>query len=220
MSDCNIVVLISGTGTNLQAIIDAVEHGSIAANIRAVISNRPQAKGLIKAAAHGIECSVLDHRQFASREDFDRALMIDIDHYQPDLLVLAGFMRILSDAFIDRHANRIMNIHPSLLPHFRGLHTHQRALDAGHRQHGCSVHFVTRELDGGPVIIQSAIDILPEDTAESLAKRVQQQEHIILPLAVQWYAEGRLRCKDNCVILDGKPLEQPILWKHPSPHAH
>jgi len=216
VADCNIVVLISGTGSNLQAIIDGVERGRIDADIRAVISNRADAKGLIKATAHGIECSVLDHRQFADRESFDQALMADIDQYQPDLIVLAGFMRILSDAFIAHFQDRMINIHPSLLPHFRGLDTHQRALDAGHRQHGCSVHFVTRELDGGPVVIQAAVDIEPGDTAESLAARVQQREHIILPLAVQWFAEGRLRCKNDRVILDGKELEQPLLWSEQS----
>ncbi len=218
MSKANIVVLISGAGSNLQAIINAVESGQIPGEIRAVISNRPDAKGLIKATAHGIECSVLDHKQFPDRESFDQALMADIDHYQPDLLVLAGFMRILSDDFIDHYQNRMINIHPSLLPHFRGLHTHQRVLEAGHAQHGCSVHFVTRELDGGPVVIQALIDVQGDDTPETLAARVQQQEHIILPLAVQWYAEGRLRCENDCVILDGKPLTRPVIWKNQSLH--
>ncbi len=214
MAQCNIVVLISGTGTNLRAIIEAVERGRIPARLRAVISNRADAKGLIKASTHGIECSVLDHTQFADRESFDQTLMADIDHHQPDLIVLAGFMRILSDGFIEHYQNRMINIHPSLLPHFRGLHTHRRVLEAGHRQHGCSVHFVSRELDGGPVVIQAIIDIGSHDTAETLARRVQRLEHRILPQAVQWFAEGRLRCENDRAFLDNQPLEQPVIWKN------
>jgi phosphoribosylglycinamide formyltransferase-1 len=213
VSSCNIVVLISGKGSNLQAIIDAVESEQIPARISAVISNRPDAKGLIKAAAAGIECTALDNDQFASRDAFDQALMDCIDQYRPDLLVLAGYMRILNDDFIEHYAGRIINIHPSLLPEFRGLHTHQRVLDAGNTKHGASVHFVTKELDGGPVVIQAEVDVSATDDVATLAVRVLEQEHIILPLAIQWIAQGRLHCDNDHAILDDRALTRPVLWK-------
>ena len=206
-------MLISGTGSNMQAIIDAVANGSIPANISAVISNRPDAKGLIKAAAAEIKCSVIDHKQFNSRDDYDLALMECIDKHKPDLLVLAGFMRILSNSFIDHYHDRILNIHPSLLPNFKGLNTHQRALDADHQHHGASVHFVNKELDSGAVVLQAVIDINKNDDAESLAQRVLIHEHIIYPMVVQWFAEGRLHYRDGKAILDNTILTEPLLWK-------
>lgn len=201
-----IVVLISGSGTNLQALIDAVSAGSVTADIAAVISNRPGVGGLTRAEQAGIATEVLDHKQFADRAAFDAALAERIDAYQPDLVVLAGFMRILTPEFTGRYAGRMLNIHPSLLPAYQGLATHQRALDAGEAVHGVTVHFVTAELDGGPSVIQARVPILASDNAESLAKRVQQQEHIVYPLAVKWFTESRLRLTDGQVWLDNEPL--------------
>lgn len=201
-----IVVLISGSGTNLQALIDAVSAGSVTADIAAVISNRPGVGGLNRAEQAGIATEVLDHKQFTDRAAFDAALAERIDAYQPDLVVLAGFMRILTPEFTGRYAGRMLNIHPSLLPAYQGLATHQRALDAGETVHGVTVHFVTAELDGGPSVIQARVPILAGDNAESLAKRVQQQEHIVYPLAVKWFTESRLRLTDGQVWLDNEPL--------------
>ncbi len=201
-----IVVLISGSGSNLQAIIDSISAGDIEADIAAVISNRPNVKGLERAENQGIPAHTLDHKDFASRELFDAALIKQIDDYQPDLVVLAGFMRILTSDFVRRYQGRMLNIHPSLLPKYKGLHTHQRAIDDGEKAHGVSVHFVTDELDGGPLIIQAVIDVKSNDTAESLASRVQAEEHLIYPLAVKWFIEGRLRYEDNTPQLDGTPL--------------
>lgn len=208
MSDLRhrIVVLISGSGTNLQALIDAVSDGSVAADIAAVISNRPDVGGLSRAAQAGIATEVLDHKQFTDRTAFDAALAERIDAYQPNLVVLAGFMRILTPEFTGRYAGRMMNIHPSLLPAYQGLATHQRALDAGETVHGVTVHFVTAELDGGPSVIQARVPILAGDNAESLAKRVQQQEHVVYPLAVKWFTESRLRLSEGQVWLDNEPL--------------
>ena len=217
MTRCNIVVLISGNGSNLQAMIEAIESGQISARISAVISNRSDAKGLIKAASAGIECHVLDHRQFDSREDYDLALMQCIDRQTPDLLLLAGFMRILSDAFIQHYSDRILNIHPSLLPDFKGLNTHQRVIDAGCHQHGASVHFVNEELDSGTIVLQAVIDV-DTSNADELATKVLQLEHIIYPLAVQWYAEGRLQCETGHVTLDNKPLASPVIWQEQTLH--
>lgn len=201
-----IVVLISGSGTNLQALMDAVSAGDIAADIVAVISNRPAVGGLTRAEQAGIATEVLDHKQFADRAAFDAALADRIDAYRPDLVVLAGFMRILTPAFTGRYAGRMLNIHPSLLPAYQGLATHQRALDAGETAHGVTVHFVTAELDGGPSVIQAKVPVLADDNAESLAKRVQQQEHIVYPLAVKWFTESRLRLSEGQVWLDNEPL--------------
>ncbi|GAB3094913.1 phosphoribosylglycinamide formyltransferase [Aestuariicella hydrocarbonica] len=202
----NIVVLISGSGTNLQALIDAQEKGVLHANIAAVISNRPGAFGLERARLAGIPTEVIDHTGFESREHFDQALQERIDAYQPTLVVLAGFMRILTEGFTRHFLGRMLNIHPSLLPKYQGLHTHQRAIEAGDSEHGVTVHFVTPELDGGPNAIQAIVPILPDDTADSLARRVQAQEHIIYPLAVSWFAEGRLRMDNDTCVLDGKVL--------------
>lgn len=202
---CRVVVLISGSGSNLQAMIDSFGDGN-PASICAVISNRADAYGLVRAQQAGIATRVLEHRNFADREAFDAALIELIDGVGADLVVLAGFMRILSAGFVRHYQGRLLNIHPSLLPHYRGLDTHQRALDAGDKTHGCSVHFVTEELDGGPLVIQAVVPIEAGDDARSLAQRVHQQEHRIYPLAVRWFAEGRLRLTADGVMLDGGRL--------------
>lgn len=205
-----IVVLISGNGSNLQAIIDAIKNESILAEVCAVISNQADAYGLTRAKKANIPAKVLDHRDFANsesgREDFDKALQSLIDSYQPGLVVLAGFMRILSDGFVQHYMGHMVNIHPSLLPKYKGLNTHQRVLDAGETQHGASVHFVTNELDSGAVILQATVPVLPDDDADSLANRVHRVEHIVYPQAVRWFAEHRLRLKNGTVLLDGQPI--------------
>ena len=201
------VVLISGRGSNLQSLIDAVRDGRIGLDIRAVISNEPRAAGLRRAEAAGIETQVLDHRCFAARSDFDAALARRIDACRPDLVILAGFMRILGRAFVHRYHGRLMNIHPSLLPAFPGLDTHRRALRAGVAAHGATVHFVTGDVDGGPIILQAAVAVRPGDDAESLAARVLEQEHRIYPRAVRWFSEGRLRIRDGRTWKDGRPVE-------------
>lgn len=203
-----LVVLISGNGSNLQAIIDAIRTGELNAEIRAVISNNPDAYGLIRARQAGIPAKVLDHRQYTNRETYDQALQTLLDEYQPQLVVLAGFMRILTADFVNYYHGRMLNIHPSLLPKYQGLNTHQRVLQAGDKIHGVSVHFVTPELDGGPVILQAEVPILPGDTADDLAQRVHQQEHVIYPLVIRWIAEGRLMLRDKMVLFDGKPLTE------------
>ena len=184
-----LAILISGRGSNMQALLDA----SLPAQIAAVISNNPAAGGLTLAAARGVATRVVDHRGYAEREAFDRALAQAVDPFTPDLLVLAGFMRILTPWFVERYAGRLINIHPSLLPAFTGVHTHRRALEAGVRLHGCTVHFVTPRLDHGPIIVQAAVPVLAHDSEEALAGRVLVQEHRILPRAVRWFLEGRLR---------------------------
>lgn len=202
---CNVVVLISGSGSNLQALIDSLGEDN-PARICAVISNRADAYGLTRAQNAGIATAVLDHKTFEGREAFDAALIEAIDAHQPDLVVLAGFMRILTPGFVQHYAGRLFNIHPSLLPKYKGMHTHQRALEAGEAEHGCSVHFVTEELDGGPLVVQAVVPVQPGDSAETLASRVQIGEHRIYPLAVRWFAEGRLRLTSRGVELDGTPL--------------
>ena len=189
----SIVILISGRGSNMASLIDAVADGSLPVRVAAVLANRPAAPGLEFAAARGIPTRVVDHTQYPGRDAFDAALAEAIDAWAPDLVVLAGFMRILSDGFVAHYAGRLINIHPSLLPAFPGLHTHQRALDEGVRIHGCTVHFVTPALDHGPIIAQAAVPVLDGDDAASLAARVLAQEHRLYPLAVRWFAEGRLR---------------------------
>ncbi len=186
----SIVILISGRGSNMEAIVQARIPG---ARIAAVISNRPDAKGLAFAAAKGIETAVVDHTAFASREAFDAALAETIDRHRPDLVVLAGFMRVLTDGFVRRYEGRLLNIHPSLLPAFPGLHTHRKALEAGIRVHGATVHFVTPALDCGPVVIQAVVPVMADDDEQSLAVRVLEQEHRIYPQAVRWFVDGRLR---------------------------
>lgn len=201
-----VVVLISGSGSNLQALIDGVAQGELPVEIAAVVSNRPEVMGLTRAQTAGIPTQVLDHKNFATRDDFDAELIRIIDTYTPELVVLAGFMRILTPAFTAHYLGRMLNIHPSLLPKYQGLHTHQRAIDAGETHHGVSVHFVTAELDGGPVAIQAKVPVLATDDATSLAKRVQQQEHVIYPMAVKWFAEGRLKMVGGKAELDGELL--------------
>lgn len=202
---CSVVVLISGSGSNLQAILNHSQQDGLV-SISAVISNKADAFGLQRATRAGIPTQVLSHRDYPDRSAFDQALMTVIDQYQPDLVVLAGFMRILTPEFTRHYQQRLMNIHPSLLPKYKGLDTHERALQAGDIEHGCSVHFVTEHLDGGPVIIQASTAIDAQDDAESLAQKVHQLEHQIYPLAVQWFAEGRLQLDDNNVVLDGQVL--------------
>lgn len=202
---CNAVVLISGSGSNLQALIDSQGEDN-PLRIRAVISNRADAYGLTRAQNAGIATQVLDHKAFADREAFDCALIEAIDGFQPDLVVLAGFMRILTPAFVRHYSGRLLNIHPSLLPKHKGLNTHQRALDAQDPEHGCSVHFVSEELDGGPLVIQAVVPVEPGDTVETLALRVHMQEHRIYPTAVRWFAEGRLRLAAEGALLDGEKL--------------
>ncbi|QLI80490.1 phosphoribosylglycinamide formyltransferase [Chitinibacter fontanus] len=194
----NIVILISGRGSNMQAIVNAQIAG---AQIAAVISNRPDAGGLAWAAERGIETAVLDHKQFADRESFDLALANLVDSYSPDLLVLAGFMRILTAGFVNRYSNRLINVHPSLLPAFTGLNTHQRAIDEGVKLAGCTVHFVTAELDHGPMIAQAAVPVLDDDTAETLAARILVQEHQLYPQAVAWFVADQLQVVDGKVKL-------------------
>ncbi len=208
--ELRLVVLISGSGSNLQAIIDACA-ADLPARVVAVISNEAKAYGLERARRAGIETRVLDHRSYNGRDAYDAALRESIDGFDPDLVVLAGFMRILSDAFVAHYRGRMLNIHPALLPAFRGLHTHQRALDAGVTEHGASVHFVTEELDGGPVIIQARVPVQAGDDAERLAARVLEQEHRIYPRAIQWYAEGRIHMNSAQVIMDGTPLTEPVI---------
>lgn len=213
-----VVVLISGSGSNLQALIDGQKAGELPIDIAAVISNRPDVFGLTRAAEANIPSVLLDHKTFTSRETFDQALMGLIDSYSPDLVVLAGFMRILTPEFTQHYLGRMLNIHPSLLPKFQGLHTHQRALDAKETRHGVTVHFVTAELDGGPSAIQASVPIIDGDDATSLAKRVQRQEHVIYPLAVKWFAEGRLKMKENRSWLNNELLpEQGYLIEN---HEH
>jgi phosphoribosylglycinamide formyltransferase-1 len=203
-----LVVLISGNGSNLQAIIDAIRDEGLNAEVRAVISNNPDAYGLTRAREADIPAMVLDHRNYKSREAYDQELQALIDRYQPQLVVLAGFMRILTADFVKHYDGRMLNIHPSLLPKYQGLNTHQRVLEAGDNIHGVSIHFVTPELDGGPVILQAEVPVHPGDTAEDLAQRIHQQEHVIYPLVIRWFAEGRLRLHNNMVLFDGKPLTE------------
>lgn len=201
-----IVVLISGSGSNLQAIMDAIDSGRIQGEISAVISNKAGVFGLERAEKAGIATEVLDHKTFESREAFDTALAARIDNYQPQLVVLAGFMRILTADFVRHYQGRMLNIHPSLLPKYKGLHTHQRALDAGDSEHGCTVHFVTEELDGGPLAVQGAVSIDADDDADSLQQKVHKVEHKIYPLAVELFCAERLRWSEAGVTLDGSPL--------------
>ena len=210
MSDfkTRVVVLISGSGTNLQALIDSAEKGLLPVKICAVISNVDNVAGLDRATQHNIPAFVISHKSFASREAFDERLMEIIDSQGAELVVLAGFMRILTPAFTEHFAGKMLNIHPSLLPKYQGLNTHQRAIDAGDSIHGVSVHYVTADLDGGPVAIQASVAIEPEDDTSSLAAKVQAKEHLIYPLAVRWFAEGRLSYKDGKALFDGVELTE------------
>jgi phosphoribosylglycinamide formyltransferase-1 len=201
-----IVVLISGGGSNLQAIIDACADGTVPAEVAAVVSNKADAFGLERATRAGIPTEVINHKDFANRESFDDALLARVQQYQPDLVILAGFMRILTANFITPLLGRMINIHPSLLPKYTGLNTHQRAIDAGECKAGATVHFVTEELDGGPPVIQSAVPILSGDDAATLAARVLEQEHKIFPLAATWFCEDRLTLDQGRAVLDGNIL--------------
>jgi phosphoribosylglycinamide formyltransferase-1 len=180
-----LVILISGRGSNMRSIIDAASRGELDVDIAAVISNRPAAPGLDFAASAGIATQVVDHKSYDSRESFDAAMASTIDSYQPDFVILAGFMRILTAGFVEHYAGRLINIHPSLLPKFKGLHTHERAIEAGEKEHGASVHFVTAELDDGPVILQASVPVLADDNADTLAARVLEQEHLLYPAAIK-----------------------------------
>ena len=197
-----IVVLISGGGSNLQTIIDRIADNTINAEICAVITNKPEAYGIKRAQKAKIPTEIIDHSQYDSRESFDAELTRRIEKYQPELIVLAGFMRILSDDFVNHFYGKMINIHPSLLPKYRGLHTHKRALDAGDSKHGLSIHYVSAKLDGGPIILQKIVPVLENDTESSLAERVLAQEHIAYPQVIQWFSQGRLQLIDNQVILD------------------
>jgi phosphoribosylglycinamide formyltransferase 1 len=208
----SLVILISGRGSNMEALIEAKLPGRIAA----VISNRPNAPGLEIARKHGIETIVVDQLSYSVRDTFDAALAQAIDAYQPDLIALAGFMRILGNDFANRYQGKLINVHPSLLPAFPGLGTHRRALQEGVKIHGCTVHFVTAQMDCGPIIVQAAVQVLPDDTEQTLAARVLRQEHLIYPEAVRWFMEGRLRIFESAVdvrsaLFDGSVLYSPGL---------
>jgi phosphoribosylglycinamide formyltransferase 1 len=203
---CQLVILLSGTGSNLQAFIDAIARAELPARIAGVISNRADAGGLARAAAAGIATAVLEHKTFSDRAAFDAALLERVQSFAPDLVLLAGFMRILTPVFVHPLTGRLLNIHPSLLPLYPGLNTHQRALDAGDAQAGATVHFVTEQLDGGPAIIQAQVPIQPGDDAAALAQRVLQVEHRIYPQAANWFAQGRLQLRGERAFLDGAAL--------------
>jgi phosphoribosylglycinamide formyltransferase-1 len=203
----SIVSLISGRGSNFEAIYKAAQAKSWDVRFTGLIANQPEAKGLVFAKSVGIPTAVIDHRAYPSREAFDRALMQQIDAFSVDLVVLAGFMRILTPGLIEHYEGRMMNIHPSLLPRFPGLHTHERALEAGDRVHGATVHFVSAGVDEGPIICQSEVPVLPTDTPSELAARVLKTEHQIYPLAVEWFIQGRLQITGNRVRVDPPELQ-------------
>ncbi len=205
------MVLISGRGSNLQAILDSAVQGELPVDIRAVISNRPEVYGLERARQAGVPAVVVDHKAYPDRLAFEAALRQRIDAERPDLVILAGFMRVLSAGFVEHYQGRLLNIHPSLLPQYRGLHTHERAIAAGERAHGASVHFVIPELDSGPLIVQARVPVLPDDDPDTLAARVLEKEHRIYPLAIRWFAAGRVMMRDGRVWFDGRPLAQPKL---------
>lgn len=204
------MVLISGSGSNLQAIIDAIENGELNAEIRAVISNRPDAFGLRRAKKHGIQAVALDHTEYDSRDSFDARLKQEIETYTPDLIILAGYMRILTESIIQYFSPNMLNIHPSLLPKYQGLHTHQRALDNGDDRHGVSIHIVTPELDAGPVILQGDFAIEPSDDVSSLQQKGHRLEHQMYPLVIKWMSEKRLLLTKDLPVFDNEPLHQPL----------
>jgi len=203
------IAMISGRGSNLQAILDAITEKNLYLDICAVVTNRCNALGLTLAKKKSISTHCVDNKDYADRESYDRALLATMEPYHAELIIMAGFIRILTPAFIQHYRGKILNIHPSLLPKYRGLNTHQRALDNRESEHGASVHFVTAELDGGPVIIQSRVPVLNNDSADSLSKRILQQEHKIYPLAIKWFTQGRLKMIGSCAYLDGKALQKP-----------
>ena len=208
---CKTAVLISGSGSNLQSFIDRASSGDIDLDLSVVFSNRPAAYGLVRAKDAGIATACIEHGCYSDREDFDRAVAARLDAWQPDLLILAGFMRILSPWFVDRYAGRVLNIHPALLPAYPGLDTHQRVLDAGESWHGSTVHFVTEQLDGGPRILQGRLPVDRSETAEELCARVQAVEHQIYPEAANWFGQGRLEFRAGAAWLDGRRLESPVI---------
>jgi phosphoribosylglycinamide formyltransferase-1 len=208
---CKTAILISGSGTNLQSFIDRVAQGSMSIELCGVFSNRPDAYGLERAREAGIETLCIEHGQYATREQFDQAVAAALAPWKPDLLVLAGFMRILSPWFVQHYAGRILNIHPALLPLYPGLDTHERVLEAGDTHHGSTVHFVTEELDGGPRILQGRIRVAPTTETDALMKRVQAVEHRIYPTAADWFGAGRLEMKDGATWLDGVAIDEPVV---------
>lgn len=208
---CKTAILISGSGTNLQAFIDRVAAERVELDLVVVFSNRPDAYGLERAKDAGIATACVEHGDYGDRESFDRAVAAKLDEYRPELLILAGFMRILSPWFVGHYAGRVLNIHPALLPAYPGLDTHQRVLDAGETWHGSSVHFVTGELDAGPVILQGKLAVDPHETADELCARVQAVEHQIYPEAANWFGQGRVKLRDGAAWLDGKRLENPVV---------
>ena len=210
MSLLPVAILISGRGSNMRVIAERAAAGSLPVDVRVVISDQPAAEGLQTAATMSIATRVLEPRKFPDRPSYDRALIELLAQYEPKLVVLAGFMRILTPQFISAFAGRILNVHPSLLPKYRGLHTHRRALEAGETVHGVSVHFVTEQLDGGAVILQAEVPVLPGDSEKTLSARVQQGEHRIYPQAIDWFARGRLKLQDGRAWLDGQPLDAPL----------
>ncbi|MDH3633765.1 MAG: phosphoribosylglycinamide formyltransferase [Gammaproteobacteria bacterium] len=207
-----LAILISGNGSNLQAIIDAIEAGRLDAEITAVVSDNPEAYGLVRATRHNLHSRVIDARDYASRSDYDEALQHYLELMAPDYIVLAGFMRILTPGFIEAFEHRILNIHPSLLPAYKGLNTYQRALDNGETQHGVSIHLVTAELDAGPIILQASYAIEAGDTVEDLQTRGHQLEHRMYPQVLSWLSDDRLTIKDEQVYYEKALLEQPILF--------
>lgn len=201
-----LVILISGSGTNMVNLVEHCQAGQINADVVAVISNKADATGLIKAQELGIDAVALPHKDYPTRDAYDQVLRDTVENYQPDLVILAGFMRILTPVFVGAFAGKLLNIHPSLLPKYKGINTHQRALDAGDTEHGVSVHFVTEELDGGPVILQAKVPVFPGDEASDLQARVHEQEYRIYPLVVKWFCADRLSCAAEGVVLDGQPV--------------
>jgi phosphoribosylglycinamide formyltransferase-1 len=206
----SIIVLLSGTGTNFSAIASAIRAGTLPLDLRAAISDRPAAGGLARARELGIPTVAIPPKDYPDRASHDEALIQAIDLHHPDLVVLAGYMRIFTPPVIAHYADRMLNIHPSLLPAFKGLHTHERALAAGVAEHGCSVHFVTDELDGGPVVAQAPVPVLAGDTPDTLAQRVHAAEHRLYPEVLRWYANGRLEASQGHVTLDGQALQAPL----------
>ena len=208
---CKTAILISGSGTNLQAFIDAVDSGQLDLDLTVVFSNNPEAFGLQRAEKAGITTSCIQHSDYPDRASFDQAVIAELDRFEPDLLILAGFMRILSKAFVAHYAGKILNIHPALLPLYRGLNTHQRVLDAGDEWHGSTVHFVTEDLDAGPRILQGRLAVIPGETAEELQKRVQAVEHLIYPQAASLVGSGKIRFQDGQTWVDGNIAEEPVV---------
>jgi len=206
---CKTAILISGSGSNLQAFVDAVNAGTLDLNLTVVFSNNPNAYGLQRAELAGIATACIQHNDYPDRESFDRAVIAELDRHEPELLILAGFMRILSPGFVKHYAGRILNIHPALLPLYPGLNTHQRVLDAGDAWHGSTVHFVTEKLDGGPCILQGRLQTIAGETADELQQRVQAIEHQIYPQAAGWVGSGRVEFRDGATWIDGKRADQP-----------